>query len=358
MTDTDLTLFCLVDGDATSNAFPIRIPSNDTVDDLKNLIKARNNNAFSDIDADKLTLWRVSLPVVTANRNKPIILTEIESTTVLDPTDEISDIFEDQLPKKTVNVIIQRPLQGPSSKRKRFENYTLMGAIKEAGLMEKAGVDGRYDLSLLNNEERVSLLGFIGQEIDRMDTFDSLSTTALALQGANIEDMDRFSAPPGHALPVVQTNNLYVRQAFKDLYDTILGTFEDGRSFDPGFWKRIVVTDSSPDPNLPRAKTIISASPRTLSSNSQDYKDINKRVTWWYYMAPWNLEELKTCRGCVKAFQVVPLKMLEELYSETGGVPRYVLETPMMVLERNPRDLKGAKIAACRRLEIALKSVK
>ncbi|KAG0014548.1 hypothetical protein BGZ82_001722, partial [Podila clonocystis] len=30
--------------------------------DLKDLIKAKKTNDFSDIDADKLTLWRVSIP--------------------------------------------------------------------------------------------------------------------------------------------------------------------------------------------------------------------------------------------------------------------------------------------------------
>jgi hypothetical protein len=34
MTNNLLTLFCLVDGEATSNAFSTKVPSSDTVDDL------------------------------------------------------------------------------------------------------------------------------------------------------------------------------------------------------------------------------------------------------------------------------------------------------------------------------------
>ncbi|KAF9314061.1 hypothetical protein BG003_004554 [Podila horticola] len=109
MTDNILTLFCLVDGEATSTAFSIKIPSNDTVDDLKKLIKVEKANDFSDIDANQLTLWRVSIPVVTANRNKPINLTEIDSITELDPTDDVSYVFTDQPPKKTIHIIVQRP---------------------------------------------------------------------------------------------------------------------------------------------------------------------------------------------------------------------------------------------------------
>ncbi|KAG0351335.1 hypothetical protein BGX24_007882, partial [Mortierella sp. AD032] len=69
MTNNLLTLFCLVDGEATSNAFSVKVPSSDTVDDLKELIKVKKAIAFSDIDADQLTLWRVSIPVVDDNDN-------------------------------------------------------------------------------------------------------------------------------------------------------------------------------------------------------------------------------------------------------------------------------------------------
>ncbi|KAG0009098.1 hypothetical protein BGZ81_003632, partial [Podila clonocystis] len=62
MSDNRMSLFCLVDGEATANAFSVKVSSNDTVDDLKDLIKTKKTNDFSDIDANKLTLWRVSIP--------------------------------------------------------------------------------------------------------------------------------------------------------------------------------------------------------------------------------------------------------------------------------------------------------
>ncbi|KAF9212485.1 hypothetical protein BGZ59_006689, partial [Podila verticillata] len=52
-----LNLFCLVEGEATTKAFSINIPLNNTVDDLKNLIKTACSPQFDDIAADKLTLW-------------------------------------------------------------------------------------------------------------------------------------------------------------------------------------------------------------------------------------------------------------------------------------------------------------
>ncbi|KAG0325768.1 hypothetical protein BG004_003121 [Podila humilis] len=64
MTDNVLTLFCLVDGEATSNAFSIKMPSSDTVNDLKDLIKTKQSPDFDDIVANKRNLWCVSIPVV------------------------------------------------------------------------------------------------------------------------------------------------------------------------------------------------------------------------------------------------------------------------------------------------------
>ena len=62
--------------------------------------QAEKINDFGDIDADKLTLCRVSNSVVPVNKHKPIVLDEFESVTELDPTDDVSDVFADQPPKK------------------------------------------------------------------------------------------------------------------------------------------------------------------------------------------------------------------------------------------------------------------
>ena len=108
MTENRLSLFCLVDGDASSNTFSVKIPSSDTVDDLKNLIvKGDQAPAFRDVAAKDLILWRVSLPVITANKHKPIVLSKIDFKTELDPTDDMSDVFADNPPKKTIHIIVQ-----------------------------------------------------------------------------------------------------------------------------------------------------------------------------------------------------------------------------------------------------------
>ncbi|KAI8359578.1 hypothetical protein B0O80DRAFT_233929 [Mortierella sp. GBAus27b] len=109
MTDTHLTLFCLVNGETTS--FPVAIESTKTIGDLKDLIKTKQTPDFDDIAAKSLTLWRVSLPVVPKKDRKAISLAEVPSKEELDETDDISDVFEEKPPKKTIHIIVQRPPQ-------------------------------------------------------------------------------------------------------------------------------------------------------------------------------------------------------------------------------------------------------
>ncbi|KAF8924589.1 hypothetical protein BGZ58_001634 [Dissophora ornata] len=56
-----------------------------------------------------LTLWRVEVPLAPLKDRKPIVLNEVDSVTELDPTDDVSDAFKEQPPKKTINIIVQRP---------------------------------------------------------------------------------------------------------------------------------------------------------------------------------------------------------------------------------------------------------
>ncbi|KAF9299630.1 hypothetical protein BGZ74_008826 [Mortierella antarctica] len=70
MADNCVSLYCLVDGEVMSKAFSVKIQSNDTVGDLKDLIKAKKTNNLHDVDANELTLWNVSVP--TAYQMTPI----------------------------------------------------------------------------------------------------------------------------------------------------------------------------------------------------------------------------------------------------------------------------------------------
>lgn len=83
----------------------------DSIGDLKILIKTEKTNDFS----DKLTLWRVSIPIVAVAKHKPISLSEVDSATELDLTDYISDVFEEKPPKKTIDIGVCPPQRLPTS---------------------------------------------------------------------------------------------------------------------------------------------------------------------------------------------------------------------------------------------------
>ncbi|KAF9307624.1 hypothetical protein BG003_000453, partial [Podila horticola] len=109
MTDHHLTLFCLVDGESTP--FPVEIEPTKTIGGLKKAIKDEKAIAFADVDADMLTLWRVSIPVVPKKERKEISLADVPSNEELDETDDVSDVFKETPPKKTIHIIVQRPPQ-------------------------------------------------------------------------------------------------------------------------------------------------------------------------------------------------------------------------------------------------------
>ncbi|KAF9368439.1 hypothetical protein CPC16_005346, partial [Podila verticillata] len=106
------------------DAFSIKIFSNDTVDELKDLIKTKNPDTFNGIDAKKLTLWRVLLPITDEDDEIPILLNNVTSDKKkLSPATRLSKVFPEEIPEEMVHIIVQRPppeLDLPSNKRIRI----------------------------------------------------------------------------------------------------------------------------------------------------------------------------------------------------------------------------------------------
>jgi hypothetical protein len=107
-------LYCLVDGQTTSNAFPVKIKSTETIGDLKDLIKV-NAPRFDNVVADELILWKVSIPVipVTDNREEPLVLLrDLSDKKRLHPADFLSEIFDRDLPINTIHILVCHSPQG------------------------------------------------------------------------------------------------------------------------------------------------------------------------------------------------------------------------------------------------------
>ncbi|KAG0361522.1 hypothetical protein BG005_008112 [Podila minutissima] len=126
MTNTHLTLFCLVDGEATSQAFSIEIDQTKTVHDLKGAIKTKKAPRFDDVAAHKITLWRVSIPDDDDDEEEeedlPILLDNIpgKDKKKLEARRELSDVFDDKPAKIMVHAIVQRP---PPAQYPPFSDY-------------------------------------------------------------------------------------------------------------------------------------------------------------------------------------------------------------------------------------------
>lgn len=110
MTDNLLTLFCLADGD--SMPFSVEIAASKTVGHLKDAIKTKIPDTFKGVDAKDLTLWSVSIPLAPKKDRKAISLGDIPLKEELDETDDLSELFPDKLPKKTIHIIVLRPPPG------------------------------------------------------------------------------------------------------------------------------------------------------------------------------------------------------------------------------------------------------
>ncbi|KAF9178796.1 hypothetical protein BGZ50_007463 [Haplosporangium sp. Z 11] len=125
----DLKLFCIVDGKPTSRIFSVKIASDETVDDLRKLIKTKYAVEFKDVDANDLTLWQVSIPVTEDDDELPIKLDALNEKKKLEPIDDLSDVFVEKLPKDSIHIIVQRPPREPYPTR---TSTPIVGSLSNA----------------------------------------------------------------------------------------------------------------------------------------------------------------------------------------------------------------------------------
>jgi len=131
-----VTLLCLVHGQLGDSAFPIDIEKNKLVGHLKDAIKEKKSNDFQGIDAEKLALWRVSIPDDNdqALTNLELKNDDEKGVKKIRPSDEISDIFPHSPERKHIHIIVvppapAQPQEEHVSKRKFEED--ILQAIRE-----------------------------------------------------------------------------------------------------------------------------------------------------------------------------------------------------------------------------------
>ena len=100
--DTDKPiLYCLVEND--SMPFPVDMVPKETVGELKKRIKNEKQNDFKDVDADRLTLWKVDTP-----DDRKIDSSGLNDENALKPTRKISNYWNEKtLPENCIHVYIR-----------------------------------------------------------------------------------------------------------------------------------------------------------------------------------------------------------------------------------------------------------
>src|SRR3954447_17365480 len=113
-----ITLLCLVKGNTLANAFPVDINKDQLVGHLKDAIKAKKQNDFAGIDADKLRLWKVTIPSDQDDQLKNLILQDSDELLAIR---KISKYFPDSPPEEHIHVLVEPPESTATSSQEVLE---------------------------------------------------------------------------------------------------------------------------------------------------------------------------------------------------------------------------------------------
>ena len=101
-----ITLLCLVKGNTTASAFAVDIDREKLVSHLKDAIKAKKQNDFAGVDADRLKLWKVP---ISDDHVDPLSNLSLEDGEELLAIRKISKYFPDSPPEEHIHVIVKLP---------------------------------------------------------------------------------------------------------------------------------------------------------------------------------------------------------------------------------------------------------
>jgi Crinkler effector protein N-terminal domain len=111
-----ITLLCLVKGNTTANAFPVDIDKDQLVGHLKDAIKAKKAPEFDNFPADRLKLWKVSIP---GDQDDQLQNLSLEDSDELLAINDIGDYWPTSPPKKTIHVLVEPPESTATSSREQ-----------------------------------------------------------------------------------------------------------------------------------------------------------------------------------------------------------------------------------------------
>ena len=114
-----ITLSCLVVGENPyENAFAVEIDTTKLVSFFKDAIKEKNTQAFANVDAKDIKLWKVDISLEEENEKLELVNTKINVNIKEDlggeelpPLSKISKHFTSQPTDEHIHIIVQRPVE-------------------------------------------------------------------------------------------------------------------------------------------------------------------------------------------------------------------------------------------------------
>ena len=105
-------LNCVIRGEDRKRIFSIEIGDDKTIGALKEYIKDKKKNAFKDVDADNLVLWK-ALIRIDQDLKKRVDNLVLDDENSLMPDEELADVFNHKPPAtKHLHIIVDQPLDG------------------------------------------------------------------------------------------------------------------------------------------------------------------------------------------------------------------------------------------------------
>jgi Crinkler effector protein N-terminal domain len=115
MSEPTLSINCLLLGSDSSEVFTVKIPKTENVSILKRLIKEEQSHSLNHVDASKLTVWKVSLPVDTIAPE--LTVDGVKASKQLRSVEKMSSIFGEDEVEEHVHILVQAP---PGALHKRL----------------------------------------------------------------------------------------------------------------------------------------------------------------------------------------------------------------------------------------------
>ncbi|CAG8843058.1 14438_t:CDS:1, partial [Gigaspora margarita] len=101
-----ITLFCLVKGNTTVNAFSVKISRDESISELKKAIKAEKAPEFDNFPANRLKLWKKEIP---DDQDDLLSNLSLNDGDELLATREIGDYWTEKPPKRHIHVLVSPP---------------------------------------------------------------------------------------------------------------------------------------------------------------------------------------------------------------------------------------------------------